>query len=423
MYQTLFHIPETLFGLPVFGVGVLLVVWLAACGAYLVWFARQEGLGPEFWGQAPLMLVLAAVIVFLFPRMSDGQGLPIRGFGAMVVLAVVAGAGLALSRARYYGLSQELVTSAAMWIFVPAVVGARLFYVAQYWAEFRGSTWRETLFNALKVTEGGLVVYGAVLGGFVGLLTLVLRRGAPLAPLLDLAAPSAALAMGLGRLGCFLNGCCFGGPSDLPWAVTFPYGSPPYEYQARRGEATLLGLALVDDLHGRAEIARVEPGSPADDAGLRPGHEIARLGARAVYDARDARGVLLSVRTPGAIVEVQVAGEPDPRRLVVPTELPRSRPVHPSQLYSAIDGLLLAAFLLAYAPYRRAPGALFALFVSIYAVTRFLVEMVRTDESSFLGTGLTISQNVSILMLAAGLLGMIYARVTHAHASAAHAAR
>ena len=59
-----------------------------------------EGLSAEFWGQAPLMLVLAAVIVFLFPRMSDGQGLPIRGFGAMVVLAVVAGAGLALVRAR-----------------------------------------------------------------------------------------------------------------------------------------------------------------------------------------------------------------------------------------------------------------------------------------------------------------------------------
>jgi phosphatidylglycerol---prolipoprotein diacylglyceryl transferase len=80
----------------------------------------------------------------------------------------------------------------------------------------------------------------------------------------------------------------------------------------------------------------------------------------------------------------------------------RSLPVHPTQLYSAVDGALLGWFLWAYFPFRRRDGELIALLLTIHPVTRFLLEIIRTDEPAVFGTGMSISQNISILLLACG---------------------
>ena len=107
--------------------------------------------------------------------------------------------------------------------------------------------------------------------------------------------------------------------------------------------------------------------------------------------------------------EASIHGDPirlrtDRGRLVQwPTEpLPaRSRPVHPTQIYGSINALLICLFLLAYGPFRRRDGEVFALMLTIYPITRFLLEIIRTDEGAVLGTGLTISQNVSLLIILA----------------------
>jgi phosphatidylglycerol:prolipoprotein diacylglycerol transferase len=88
---------------------------------------------------------------------------------------------------------------------------------------------------------------------------------------------------------------------------------------------------------------------------------------------------------------------------VITAPLPRSLPVHPTQLYGVLDGLTLCLLLLAYAPFRRRDGELLALMMTLYPVTRFLQEMIRTDEAPVFGTGMTISQNVSLLMLIAAI--------------------
>ena len=68
----------------------------------------------------------------------------------------------------------------------------------------------------------------------------------------DVIAPSMVLGLAIGRLGCLLNGCCYGGQCDLPWAMTFPYGSPPYADQIRHGQLPWLhGLKV--DLHPDAQ--------------------------------------------------------------------------------------------------------------------------------------------------------------------------
>ena len=60
----------------------------------------------------------------------------------------------------------------------------------------------------------------------------------------DLIAPGVLLGMAIGRIGCLLNGCCYGGACDLPWAVEFPYGTPPFRQQVVDGQLPLNGLTF-----------------------------------------------------------------------------------------------------------------------------------------------------------------------------------
>ena len=86
----------------------------------------------------------------------------------------------------------------------------------------------------------------------------------------------------------------------------------------------------------------------------------------------------------------------------------RSLPVHPTQLYSSLDAFLLTFFLLAWYPFRRHEGEVTALMLSIYPIQRIFEESLRTDELPIFGTGMTISQNVSILTLAAAVAVWIF---------------
>ncbi len=146
------------------------------------------------------------------------------------------------------------------------------------------------------------------------------------------------MGLAIGRVGCFLNGCCYGDECQLPWAVAFPPGSPPWWQQALDGHLNGLQEATLKAVQGH----QVPPGTPW------------------------------------------------------------SHPVHPTQLYSVIDGLVLLSLLSAYFPLRRRDGAVFALLLTTYPITRFLIEQLRSDEAA-LFAGMTISQNVSVLILFCGL--------------------
>jgi phosphatidylglycerol:prolipoprotein diacylglycerol transferase len=88
---------------------------------------------------------------------------------------------------------------------------------------------------------------------------------------------------------------------------------------------------------------------------------------------------------------------------LIDASAPGSLPVHPTQLYSALDGLILLALLSAYYPLRRRDGEVMALLMVSYPVTRFLIEHLRNDEGAFFA-GMTISQNISVALLLCGLL-------------------
>jgi phosphatidylglycerol:prolipoprotein diacylglycerol transferase len=280
--------------------------------------------------------------------------------------------------------------------------------VIEYWQDFQAPTLGQTLLAMINLTEGGLVVYGSLLAGGAALVVFVYKYQLPGLALADLIAPGVVLGVALGRVGCFLNGCCYGGPCELPWAAEFPFPSPAYLDQARHGERFVHGLIFRGAGSDPAVIAEVEAGSPAAQAGLAPGDRVEGVGGAAVHTVAAAQRELFSVFGEGKQVTIQVAGDSRPKAWTIEGPPPRSKPVHPTQLYSLVDGLLLCFFLLAYEPYRRRDGELTALVLTIHPVSRFLLEIIRVDEAPIFQTGMSISQNISIAIFLAGIGLWIY---------------
>lgn len=438
MRQTLFYIPREIGGVPTFGVGWLLAVWAIGTIAWLAWHLARRGFSAEVRANLPVLAIFGAVIALLLPRLCDEHGLPIRGYGMMLLLGVVSGVGLAAYRARRAGFDPEMIFSLAFWMCVAGIAGARLFYVVQYWHEYYrpGMSIWQTAVAVANYTQGGLVVFGAAIGAGLALCAFVYKYRLPGWTLADLVAPSVMLGLAFGRLGCFLNGCCFGGVCERPWAVTFPWKSPPHLHQIEFGLVDEHGLKITGKPAAPAMITEIVAGSPAARAGLTAGRRIVDIlinGKRAELDGNrvpgdtvhEAQLALATASKPGDRVTIYTADRAEPATFTLVGAARRSLAVHPVQLYAALDALLLCAFLLAYAPFKRREGELFAWMITIHPVFRFLEEVLRTDEQNVWGTNMHISQNISVLMLAAGIglwcYMLLFCKAQHSTSAAAGA--
>ena len=423
MRSTLFYIPAELAGVPVFGFGWLLAAWAVVCAAIAILVWRRTGDGREALSYVPFMAIVAAIIALVLPIMievgPDKQpiGVPIRGFGVMFMLATVVAVALAAYRARQMGIDPDVIYSLAFWMVIAGLVGARLFFVVQYWEEFAKPTFGETVQSLLNFTKGGLVVYGSVIAGLPVGYWYLRKRGLPILAFGDIIAPSMVVGLALGRIGCFLNGCCFGGECLPPdWkAMTFPRNSPPYKQQVASGWISGVWLAEKD---GKVIVDWVAPGGPAAESEVEVGQVVTGINGAAVQSLEQARELLapLAPRTD----EPPNTPPKLPRSFALETaggqtyfwtvrELPpRSVPVHPTQLYAAIDAALLALVLWFFYPFRRRDGEVFALLITIHPLSRFLLEMVRSDEPGRFGTDLTIAQWMSIGIMLGGVVLWIY---------------
>jgi phosphatidylglycerol---prolipoprotein diacylglyceryl transferase len=338
-------------------------------------------------------------------------GIPIRGFGVMMMLAMVGGVGLSMYRAWQMGIDPEAITSLAMWMIFPGIIGARLFFIIQYHDQFfrEGATFQEILASLADVTKGGLVVYGSVLAGVPFGIYYLLRRGLPVLATLDIIAPGMVVGAALGRIGCFLNGCCYGGECEWPTAMTFPARAAPYlqdspPYQRQHELGLLYGMKIKSEkmrsLPNYAIVEKVIPGGAAEKAGVQEGEEITFINGKKVESFEDA---LASLGLSNGSLELTTATGKVHR--IVRRDWPgRSLPIHPTQLYSALDAGLLAWFLWLAYPFRRRDGEIFALLITIHPISRFVLELIRSDEPGQFGTAFTISQWISLgfLVAAAG---------------------
>lgn len=410
MYQTLFVIPKQFAGIDVFGFGWLLGLWVLGAGGVVAWTFRRTGWSGETRSQLGMAAVVGLLIAYILPALVDEQlgGVAIRGYGTMLLLAVAAGVGLSMYRARRVGLDPEVILSLGTWFFVSGLVGARLFYIIEYWQKFQKPTLGETLAAMLKLTQGGLVVYGSLLAGGAALILFVYKNKLPGLALADLIAPGVILGVGLGRLGCFMNGCCYGGLSDLPWAVEFPRETPAYIDQIERGALPIQGLVFAGSGGDAPVLHAVLPDTPAARSGLQAGQRVTAVNGQPVASVFEAQSRLLGLWGEGRKIDISVADNPDPHRWTIAGPPPRSLPVHPTQLYSLFDAVFLCLVLLAYEPYKRRDGELAALLLTLHPISRFLLEIIRVDEGAVFGTGMSISQNISIGIFIGGLVLWAY---------------
>ncbi len=419
MCQTLFHIPATAAGYHLFGYGLLLALWAVASVITLALLARRQGLNADTWGYVPILLLIGAIIVWVLPAICEQSpsgvslGLPIRGYGAMMLLAVVSGTLLAAWRAKRVGVDPDLMFTLIFWMLVPGIIGARAFHVIEfwqhdYWPKYsgEGGSLAALLGEIVNVTHGGLVVYGSFFGGMVGVLLFVRKYRLPLLALGDLIAPSMLLGLAIGRVGCLLNGCCFGGVCEHPWAIEFPAESAAYDAQAKRGQ--MYGFDVGENRDAKpCRVLKVVPASPADRAELKKDDRLLGVNGYRIDTTDDAHQAIRKALLGGKQLIIEAENRPTIAIKAV-NPPPRSLPVEPSQPLSTIDALLLCLLLLAYDPFRRRDGELFALMMSIYPITRFLIEFLRSDEAAVLNTRLSIGQCVSLLLLVCAAVVWFY---------------
>ncbi|MCA1685312.1 MAG: prolipoprotein diacylglyceryl transferase [Planctomycetia bacterium] len=146
-------------------------------------------------------------------------GLKLPSFGVALLLACFAALALTAWRARREKLNPETVFELAVWLMSGGFVGARLLFLIAHPESVRG------LADVVKIWQGGIVFYGCILGGLVGSLVYWVRHPFPFRPMADAVAPALALGSAVGRVGCWLNGCCYGAVSGVPTAtivVLFP---------------------------------------------------------------------------------------------------------------------------------------------------------------------------------------------------------
>jgi len=145
--------------------------------------------------------------------------LPVRWYGVMMALAFLAGLWTATRRARLANVSGEIIADVTMWLMAGSIAGARFVYVTTYWKqEFADQPFREVF----MIQHGGLVFYGGLIGAAGAGFGYLAWKKLPVWKIADILAPSVALGSVFGRIGCLLNGCCYGRACDLPWAIHFP---------------------------------------------------------------------------------------------------------------------------------------------------------------------------------------------------------
>jgi prolipoprotein diacylglyceryltransferase len=280
-------------------------------------------------------------ILFHIPILKDTfppDGLALPGFGAMLFVAFFATTWWGGVRGKRIGLGPERVQDMAIVLFLSGLVGARVLYMIQYSHQFPDKHVGALVVEFFKIWKGGIIFYGSALGGAIGyglFYWFVLRRlrinGWQLA---DVAAPVICLGLAIGRIGCYLNGCCWGqvaceevcpvplGPAHFP---LLPAHSRD-QFVAEKGLQTSTGFAIAPRDRGgiddpRSVVKAVEPGSAAARAGVKPGDRIVKVNgepnavvAEVTGDSPDrVKAVLDAYRAAGLHVEDATAEHPHPR--------------------------------------------------------------------------------------------------------------
>lgn len=199
-------------------------------------------------------LLSSRVYPVLFHLELGGSVVELRSFGVLVAAGCAAALWLALRLGRERGDDVDALRRLCLWALVAGLVGARLGYLLgaghAAWGDCDAALgmggWRWALVacaRPLKLWEGGMAFGSGLLAGALVVWWQAARQGRSWRDTFDRLAPALALGHAVGRVGCFLGGCCWGRPAEVPWGVRFPVGSAVFRQEFARGR--LPGSALV----------------------------------------------------------------------------------------------------------------------------------------------------------------------------------
>lgn len=281
----------------------------------------------------------------------------IGSYRAFLLVALASGWILARGRAKKCKIDPRHIDNVLLLVALTGLAGGRFFSRLFYFPT------PLTFWQALKVwEEGGLVFYGGVVFGLLTVLIYCAARRLSFFSILDVLAPSLALGLGFGRIGCFLVGCCWG---DV----------------------------CVDP----ALLKNVSP-SVREQIQTLP--------------ALSSKTFPLAVQFPaeaGALEQHQALG-------LISADAKHSLPVHPVQLYEAALAFILCGYLNAAFKRKRVDGEIFFRFAFIYGWVRFGLELLRADSAPVYFHGATISQCISAAFIFGSLLIFYFSRKKLRHA-------
>lgn len=233
----------------------------------------------------------------MYPVLLKIGPITVYSYGTFVAVGYLLAILLARKKAVKYGLDPDKITDLGLYVLIAGLAGARLLYVL---TQLKSFIYRP-VFDIFKIWEGGLVYYGGLIAGVIIGVWYIKKIKYPLEKVVDIVAPSIALGQFLGRIGCFLNGCCYGKVSKS-FGLIFPN--------------------IGDNL-----------------------------------------------------------------------------PHIPTQLIESVVTLVIFLFLLKREKHKKFDGELFLLYLVLYSISRFLIEIIRADDRgpSLFGV-ISVSQFVSILI-------------------------
>jgi phosphatidylglycerol:prolipoprotein diacylglycerol transferase len=173
----------------------------------------------------------------MHPVLFEVAGLTVHAYAVASVLGYVVGVALGVWLGLKDGRPLRDLVDLALVVVLSALLGSKLFHVLFEAAGHKlsdGSVargvvdlWRDDPWHWARLFEAGYVFYGGVVGAVVMGVLFCRRRGIPdLGSLGDAAVPGILFGTFVGRIGCFLAGCCYGAPTDVAWSVVFPAGHP-----------------------------------------------------------------------------------------------------------------------------------------------------------------------------------------------------
>jgi len=333
-----------------------------------------------------------------------GINLTVPSYGVIVMISFLAATWWTARRCMRVKVDPDIALNLGLISLIASMVGARAFYVIHYWE----SQFAHDPKQILNLPAGGAELYGGLIGAFIACVLYLLIKRASIRLWADLITPGLLLGMGIGRIGCFAVGCCWGGPCSpqLSWAVRFPFGSPPHQRQWENRLVTAPDRLIFVEPGGRgALLTRTVlklPRKTLEDVVRQANRNLeqARRGGNPDAIATAEQTHRITQQNISVLLDHFDAHNTSPEELLTLTQDAnlRSQPIHPSQIYGAIGPTLLALLTSTYFYRRKRHGTVMPLGLGLYAIQRLIEEAIRADNphDTF---GLTISQSVSIGIL------------------------